>query len=204
MYVILSKAARDCSILSRGSRWDSPSAAVPERQREAHISDTAPCFQRCISPRCGATYAIDEVRVACPRCGNLLDVAYDWHAAARRRNRSRAFEAEMVAGARSALLQRRVAVPRVAALRAAGAVRHRGRRPDAAARVGRRRPLRRASRPGRLHLQYEGLNPSGSFKDNGMSAAFSHARLRRRHAGPPAPRPATPAPRWPCTARSRG
>jgi threonine synthase len=31
--------------------------------------------------------------------------------------------------------------------------------------------------PGGLHLQYEGMNPSGSFKDNGMSAAFSHARL---------------------------
>jgi threonine synthase len=30
--------------------------------------------------------------------------------------------------------------------------------------------------PGRLYLQYEGLNPSGSFKDNGMSAAFTHAR----------------------------
>src|SRR4029078_8998710 len=30
-------------------------------------------------------------------------------------------------------------------------------------------------RPGRLFLQYEGLNPSGSFKDNGMSAAFTHA-----------------------------
>src|SRR5207245_9957870 len=29
---------------------------------------------------------------------------------------------------------------------------------------------------GRLYLQYEGLNPSGSFKDNGMSAAFTHAR----------------------------
>jgi threonine synthase len=26
-------------------------------------------------------------------------------------------------------------------------------------------------------LQYEGLNPSGSFKDNGMTAAFTHARL---------------------------
>ena len=32
------------------------------------------------------------------------------------------------------------------------------------------------SRPGRLYLQYEGMNPSGSFKDNGMSAAFTHAR----------------------------
>ena len=27
-----------------------------------------------------------------------------------------------------------------------------------------------------LWLQYEGLNPSGSFKDNGMTAAFTHAR----------------------------
>ncbi len=30
-------------------------------------------------------------------------------------------------------------------------------------------------KPGRLLLQYEGMNPSGSFKDNGMSAAFTHA-----------------------------
>jgi threonine synthase len=30
---------------------------------------------------------------------------------------------------------------------------------------------------GKLFLQYEGLNPSGSFKDNGMTAAFTHARL---------------------------
>ena len=26
---------------------------------------------------------------------------------------------------------------------------------------------------GRLYLQYEGFNPSGSFKDNGMAAAFT-------------------------------
>jgi threonine synthase len=31
--------------------------------------------------------------------------------------------------------------------------------------------------PGSLMLQYEGLNPSGSFKDNGMTAAFTHARI---------------------------
>lgn len=29
----------------------------------------------------------------------------------------------------------------------------------------------------RLFLQYEGLNPSGSFKDNGMTAAVTHAHL---------------------------
>jgi threonine synthase len=30
---------------------------------------------------------------------------------------------------------------------------------------------------GELHLQNEGLNPSGSFKDNGMTAAATHARM---------------------------
>jgi threonine synthase len=29
--------------------------------------------------------------------------------------------------------------------------------------------------PDNLYLQYEGMNPSGSFKDNGMTAAFTHA-----------------------------
>ena len=32
-------------------------------------------------------------------------------------------------------------------------------------------------KPDGLFLQYEGLNPSGSFKDNGMAAAFSHAMM---------------------------
>ena len=31
--------------------------------------------------------------------------------------------------------------------------------------------------PDCLFLQYEGMNPSGSFKDNGMTAAFSHAKM---------------------------
>lgn len=31
--------------------------------------------------------------------------------------------------------------------------------------------------PGKLFLQYEGLNPSGSFKDNGMTAAVTHANM---------------------------
>ncbi len=35
-------------------------------------------------------------------------------------------------------------------------------------------------KPGKLLLQYEGLNPSGSFKDNGMTAAFTHALLSPR------------------------
>lgn len=35
-------------------------------------------------------------------------------------------------------------------------------------------------KPGNLFLQYEGFNPSGSFKDNGMAAAFTIARKHGR------------------------
>ena len=36
-------------------------------------------FQRCIHPHCGATLAVDDTSFRCPRCGGLLDVAYDWN-----------------------------------------------------------------------------------------------------------------------------
>ena len=36
-------------------------------------------FQRCIDPACAATVAVDDTSFVCPRCGGLLDVAYDWN-----------------------------------------------------------------------------------------------------------------------------
>jgi len=38
-------------------------------------------FQRCIDPACGYTCGVEEVRTECPKCGDLLDVAYDWQKA---------------------------------------------------------------------------------------------------------------------------
>src|SRR5271168_5154493 len=35
-------------------------------------------YQRCIRLGCGATCAVDDASFVCPRCGGLLDVAYDW------------------------------------------------------------------------------------------------------------------------------
>ena len=35
-------------------------------------------FQRCINPDCAATRAVDDTGFRCPRCGDLLDVVYDW------------------------------------------------------------------------------------------------------------------------------
>lgn len=132
-------------------------------------------FQRCISGTCGATYDVAETLVGCPRCGELLDVDYDWD---------------------------RLPVPRsLREFEAAWACRH---DPHAYSGVWRfhallpfaprqycvtigegQTLLQKADwvasyvglEPGCLFLQYEGMNPSGSFKDNGMAAAFTHARL---------------------------
>ncbi|HEX7379274.1 MAG TPA: threonine synthase [Pirellulales bacterium] len=132
-------------------------------------------FQRCIAPSCGATYGIDEARVACDACGSLLDVAYDWNRV-RPPDSWKFFEQKWSR--------------RFDPLDFSGVWRFRALLPFApdeqivtigegqtllqqAAGVGKYVGLR----PGNLYLQYEGMNPSGSFKDNGMSAAFTHARM---------------------------
>jgi threonine synthase len=132
-------------------------------------------FQRCIHPHCGATCAVDETAFACPRCGGLMDVVYDWNKLRPPRS-LRDFEAKwadrnnplsfsgvwrfhellpfappeqvLTIGEGQTILQRADAVAGYVGVQA-----------------------------GKLFLQYEGLNPSGSFKDNGMTAAFTHARL---------------------------
>ncbi len=35
-------------------------------------------YQQCINPSCGTTLAVGQVAFACPQCGDLLDVVYDW------------------------------------------------------------------------------------------------------------------------------
>src|SRR5438270_146944 len=39
---------------------------------------TEAAFQRCIHPACGTTAALDDSSFQCPKCGGLMDVAYDW------------------------------------------------------------------------------------------------------------------------------
>lgn len=131
-------------------------------------------FQQCISPDCGAKYGVEEVHVDCPRCGDLLDVMYDWDRAGIP-NALTAFE--------------KMWSQRHDPLRFSGVWRFKELLPFARdeeiVTVGEGQTLlQRADsvarflglQPGRLSLQYEGMNPSGSFKDNGMSAAFTHAR----------------------------
>jgi threonine synthase len=132
-------------------------------------------FLRCINPRCAATRAIEDTEFQCPRCGGLLDVAYEWD----RLSPPSSLHAFDARGARRNDL-----------LDASGVWRFRELLPFAGLShiltIGEGRTLlHRADRVGayvgleadRLFLQYEGLNPSGSFKDNGMTAAFTHARM---------------------------
>ena len=132
-------------------------------------------FQRCISPACGATYDVGQVLVSCPECGNLLDVAYDWDRLPIPKQLSELEEKWRL---------------RSEPLNFSGVWRFRDLLPFAPdekiVSVGEGQTILQQAnfvaeyaglRPGKLFLQYEGMNPSGSFKDNGMSAAFTHAHL---------------------------
>jgi threonine synthase len=137
------------------------------------VSDAV--FQRCINPRCGGTASVDATAFACPQCGGLLDVAYDWQRV--RPPRALAdFEARWSDRANplsfSGVWRFRDLLPFAP--------------PDKILTIGEGQTiLQRADQvapyvgmdAGCLFLQYEGMNPSGSFKDNGMTAAFTHARM---------------------------
>ena len=118
---------------------------------------------------------MDETLFECPKCGDLLDVRYDWSRAALPR-RLQDFEQKWS----------KVGDP----LAFSGVWQYHELLPFAAREhiitVGEGKTVfQQADRvapyadmkPGRLFLQYEGMNPSGSFKDNGMTAAFTHAHM---------------------------
>jgi len=163
----------------------------------------ASAFQQCINPDCAATFDLGQSLYACPTCGQLLDVRYDWDRLAppgklaefqaRWANRNDPLDRSGVWRFRELLpffnnVSR--AVPGPSASRA---VLGPGTGGQAASgtligpmTIGEgQTTLQQADElakfigvsPGSLFLQYEGFNPSGSFKDNGMAAAFTHARM---------------------------
>ncbi len=132
-------------------------------------------YQRCINPTCGHTLSVDQAAFACPECGDLLDVVYDWDRVEVPRRLSD-FEAKWS--------------DRLNPLSFSGVWRFREllpfAPPDQVVTIGEGQTLLQVADKvgqyvgmdaGRLMLQYEGMNPSGSFKDNGMTAAFTHARM---------------------------
>ncbi|MEK6677543.1 MAG: threonine synthase [Planctomycetota bacterium] len=134
---------------------------------------------------CRATYELDEAILSCPSCGELLDIRYDWSgleippSLSFFSSRVQSFDRQTVTARlnNSGVWRYRELLPfaREDDLITLGEGRtHLQQADNLAAQIG--------QRPGCLFLQYEGFNPSGSFKDNGMAAAFTMARLlgRRR------------------------
>jgi len=134
-------------------------------------------YQQCIHTDCGATYGIDEVLFRCRKCGCLIDVRYDWDRV-RFPEALSAFERRWSTPGRSAESRADFSgVWRFRELLSFASV-------EDIVTIGEgRTPLQQADRlarhlnaaPGSLYLQYEGFNPTGSFKDNGMTAGFTLA-----------------------------
>ena len=132
-------------------------------------------FQRCIDPNCRTSMSLDDTRFVCPRCGGLVDVAYDWQRLSPPRS-LRDFEPKWA--------------DRFNPLNLSGVWRFREllpfAPPEKVLTIGEGQTIFQKAdsvgnyvgmKPGKLFLQYEGMNPSGSFKDNGMTAAFTHAHM---------------------------
>lgn len=129
--------------------------------------------QRCIEPNCGARYGINRRLYVCPQCGGLLDII---------RTTENPMDAEML---------RDVWQKRLASFESrdrSGVWRYRELLPfaDAAPIISLAEgntPLYDAPRAAGycgldwLRLKHQGLNPTGSFKDTGMTAAVTQARI---------------------------
>jgi len=130
-------------------------------------------FQKCINPDCQAEFDTGRSLFKCPQCGDLLDAQYNWDRiqvpnklsdfGRRWANRNDRLDFSGVWRFRELLDfcpdKYKVTIGEGQTILQ--------KNDDVAEHVD--------MRPGCLYLQYEGLNPSGSFKDNGMAAAFSHA-----------------------------
>lgn len=135
-------------------------------------NDIAELFkQRCIEPNCSATYSIGERIYVCPRCGGLLDIEA---------NASYSPAADTL---KSLWLGRKTSL---AASDISGVWRFRELLPFSAdivpisLREG-NTPLYEAPRSAAycainsLKLKHQGANPTGSFKDTGMTVAVTQA-----------------------------
>ena len=155
------------------SRFSGFALKLQDSQTISVVYSSDAVYQQCISPSCGMTYGVEQPQVACQECGDLLDVQYDW---------------DRLQPPRSLREIENTWADRGNPLSFSGVWRFYKLLPFAPAEkvvtIGEGQTLLQQAdavaryigvNPGQLFLQYEGLNPSGSFKDNGMSAAFTHA-----------------------------
>jgi threonine synthase len=130
-------------------------------------------FQRCIEPKCGASYGLNERVYVCPRCGGLLDVDARWQRLANAETLRELWQARRASKDerdRSGVWRFRELLPfaddvHVISLEEGNT------------------PLYEAPRSAvycdlpALLLKHQGCNPTGSFKDTGMTTAITQACL---------------------------
>lgn len=145
-----------------------------DRPISTQIASSETAYQSCLLPKNTDTYSIDQVLTASPQ-GDLLDISYDWD--------------RIPVPSSLKEFEKRWAT-RNQPLDYSGVWRFRELLPfapeDQMVTIGEGQTLLQENSSvakfcgmdaGNLFLQYEGLNPSGSFKDNGMTAASTHARM---------------------------
>ena len=139
------------------------------------MSKAEKAFQKCINPACAAEYSCSEAMFKCPACGDLLDIVYNWDKIdvpsklsdfeKRWATKNNPLDFSGVWRFRELLDfcpdQHRVTLGEGQTI-----LQQNGKMAEF---IG--------MKSDSLFLQYEGLNPSGSFKDNGMTAALSHAMM---------------------------
>src|ERR1044071_1731013 len=137
------------------------------------MSDThSIAYLRCVEADCRASYAATERLYTCKRCGGLLDVAYDFRLAASidemkaRFRERRTHDSEIE---RSGVWRFRELLPFASDLSHIVTLSE-GNTPLYSA-------PRSAEYAGLEHLRFkhQGMNPTGSFKDNGMTTGVTQA-----------------------------
>lgn len=127
----------------------------------------------------GPSYPVEKVLTADPGTGELLDIDYDWSRSAVGEDLSW-FARPDAAAECSGVWQFRDLMPFFRTendIVSVGEGKTILQRADALGRILGMPADDSGRLVGGLYLQYEGLNPTGSFKDNGMTAAFTHAKL---------------------------
>ncbi len=131
-------------------------------------------YQKCLSATCQSTFDLGQILTQCPHCGKLLDIQYEW---------------DKLPVPKSLVNFETYWSQRNNPTRLSGVWRFHELLPfvpiEDVVTLGEGQTLLQCAdslgqicqhESGKLFLQYEGFNPSGSFKDNGMTAAFSHAK----------------------------
>lgn len=138
-------------------------------------ADYSGAYLKCIDPDCGRRYKIDERLYTCPACSELLDVQYDIKPAESPEQTKETFKQRRIAATeldRSGVWRFRELLPfvddhsRVVTLCEGNTPIFNG--PRSASYAGLDAGLR---------FKHQGLNPTGSFKDNGMTTGVTQAAV---------------------------